>query len=394
MSLSELSPAQVGSRLRVAREAAGMTQAEAASQVGLARTTLLAVEKGDRRVRTVELQRLARAYRTAANTILRREAAFIELIPRFRKLPSGGEPPCAQAAERLDSLLRAELELESLLGVGRSFSYPPERPLLGGDVVRQAEQDATELRHWLGLGLAPVRDMLGLLELDLGVRVYIRPLDSNVSGLFASEDVCGACMLLNAHQPAERRNETAARGLGQFVSNRGTPAIMRVAGRRKSPGERYADVFGRTFLTPVRTVTQIFYEVTAGSSRLTRQHVVVLARYFGVSLEAMVRRLEEVGLAKEGTWDWFDESHGIAHQQVLEVPRDSPAETEVLEDTTRLNTLRINLLAAEAWRRELLSEGQLAALLRLDRVQLRELLDDVEEERSMVDGAPELPGRL
>ena len=394
MSLSELSPAQIGSRLRVAREAAEMTQAEAASRVGLARTTLLAVEKGDRRVRTGELQRLARAYSTTANTILRREAAFIELIPRFRKLASGSEAFCAQAAEWLESSVRAEVELESLLGVGRSFSYPPERPLVGGDIVRQAEQDATELRHWLGLGLAPVRDMLSLLQLDLGVRVYSRPLHSNLSGLFVFEDTCGTCMLLNAHQSVERRNETAARGLGHFVSSRGTPAIMRAAGPRKSPDERYADVFGRTFLTPVRTATQTFYEVTAGSSRLTRQHVTVLARYFGVSCEAIVRRLEEVGLAKEGTWDWFAANHAIAHQQVLEVPSDSPAETEVLRDPTRLNTLRINLLAAEAWRKELLSEGQLAALLRLDRVRLRELLDEVEEERSMVDGAPELPGRF
>jgi Zn-dependent peptidase ImmA (M78 family) len=169
---------------------------------------------------------------------------------------------------------------------------------------------------------------------------------------------------------------------------------MRAAGSRKSPDERYADVFGRTFLTPVRTVTQKFHEVTAGSSRLTRKHVIVLARYFGVSREAMVRRLEEIGLAKEGTWDWFDENGGITYQHVLEVPNDSLAETEVLEDSPRSNTLRIELLAAEVWRKELLSEGQLAVLLRLDRIQLRELLDEVEEDRSMVDGAPELPDRL
>ena len=43
-----------------------------------------------------------------------------------------------------------------------------------GDVRIQAENDATELRQWLGLGLAPVRDLVSLLELDLGVRVYVR----------------------------------------------------------------------------------------------------------------------------------------------------------------------------------------------------------------------------
>ena len=392
MSLSQLSPAHVGSRLRTAREAAGMTQATAAALVGLARTTLVAVEKGERRARTRELQRLARAYSTTVNTILRREAAFVEFAPRFRKLASGTESHCSEAAQLLERLVRAEVELESLLGVRRSFNYPPERPLLGGDVVRQAEQDATELRHWLGLGLAPVRDMLSLLELDLGLRAYVRPLAAEVSGLFAFEDTCGACVLLNAKHSAGRRNQTAAHGLGHFMSSRGTPSIMRAERPGKSPKERYADVFGRTFLTPVRTVTQRFREITAGSSRLTRQHVIVLARYFGVSPGAMVRRLEEVGVARQGAWEWFQKNGGITDQDVLEAPAGWAAQSVAPVAAPRLNTLRIDLLAAEAWRTELLSEGQLAALLQLGRVQLRELLDAAEEERSAADGAPELPG--
>ena len=50
-------------------------------------------------------------------------------------------------------------------------------------------------------------------------------------------------------------------------------------------------------------------------------------------------------------------------------------------------TLRLNLLAAEAHRRGLMSEGQLARLLRLDRIELREILDSVNAERD-VDGLP------
>ena len=52
-------------------------------------------------------------------------------------------------------------------------------------------------------------------------------------------------------------------------------------------------------------------------------------------------------------------------------------------------TLRLNLLAAEAYRQDLLSEGQLARLLRLDRIALREILDSVDAERD-VDGLPQL----
>jgi hypothetical protein len=45
-------------------------------------------------------------------------------------------------------------------------------------------------------------------------------------------------------------------------------------------------------------------------------------------------------------------------------------------DADRPTTLRLNLLAAEAARQGLLSEGQLARLLQVDRVELRALLGD------------------
>ena len=111
-------------------------------------------------------------------------------------------------ARRLKSssgLVRAEVELENLLGVQRTRNYPAERPLLPGDVRIQAESDALELRQRIGLGLVPVRDIENLLELEFGVRVYVRPLPSRVSGLFAYDTEVGACVLLNANHPSTRR---------------------------------------------------------------------------------------------------------------------------------------------------------------------------------------------
>ena len=54
-------------------------------------------------------------------------------------------------------------------------------------------------------------------------------------------------------------------------------------------------------------------------------------------------------------------------------------------------SLRLGLLAAEAQRRELLSEGQLARLLRLDRVELREILDAADIDGDDTDGPLKLP---
>ena len=80
MWLDELSFHDIGERLRLARETAGITQADAATSINIARTTLLAIEKGQRRVRSDELQQLARLYHTSVNALLRREFR----VRRFR----------------------------------------------------------------------------------------------------------------------------------------------------------------------------------------------------------------------------------------------------------------------------------------------------------------------
>ena len=85
MTLHSIDPIDIGARLRGAREAAGLTQTDAATDLRVARTTLIAMEQGRRRVRIDEIQHLARLYGTSVNAVLRREAVHVDLVPRFRK---------------------------------------------------------------------------------------------------------------------------------------------------------------------------------------------------------------------------------------------------------------------------------------------------------------------
>lgn len=383
-------PTDAGDRLRKARDNANFTQQEAADNIGIARTTLVAIEKGLRRIRINELRRLAKLYGVSVNSLLRREAVHVELVPRFRKLSDAVDNAVNEAIEIMSCLAKAEVELENLLGIKRAKNYPLERPILRGDVKAQAEHDALELRRWLGLGDAPLTDIVTLLEMEMGVRVYIRRVNSRISGLFAFDDELGPCILLNANHSKERRAQSAAHECGHLVSTRRKPEILckdKIIGSRE---ERYADAFGMAFLTPPRAVMHKFQEVTAGSDRLTRRHVIALAYIFGVPREAMVHRLEGLGLASKGTWDWFEASGGITEQHVKQVLGDLAAADGQVADADRPTTLRLNILAAEAYRQELLSEGQLADLLGLGRIELREILDDLEIEGQEADAAPNL----
>jgi len=104
----------------------------------------------------------------------------------------------------------------------------------------------------------------------------------------------------------------------------------------------------------------------------------------------MVRRLEELKLVKSGTWDWFQANGGITDEQERKVLGDLSAPDAQKSEADRPTTLRLNLLAAEAYRQELLSEGQLARLLHIDRVDLRDILAGLEIEGGETDGVTNL----
>jgi hypothetical protein len=130
--------------------------------------------------------------------------------------------------------------------------------------------------------------------------------------------------------------------------------------------------------------------VTAGSEKLTRRHIIILAHAFGVSREAVGRRLEDLKLAPKGTWDWFLHYGGITDDQVRQVLGDLAAPDAGKADADRPTTLRLGLLAEAASRKGILSEGQLARMLRLDRVELRDMLDGLDVEGGGAD-EPILP---
>ena len=90
------------------------------TRIDVARTTLVAIEQGQRRARMIELQKLAKAYGTSVNALLRQEAIHVDFAPRFRKLIGSRDAAAAEAAELMANLARAEAELENLLGVRRA----------------------------------------------------------------------------------------------------------------------------------------------------------------------------------------------------------------------------------------------------------------------------------
>ena len=231
------------------------------------------------------------------------------------------------------------------------------------------------------------------MELDLGIRLYQRRLSkgSKVDALFTYDQTLGACILLNANFPLERRIQSAAHELGHFVGTRQAPEVLEENEKFQSREERYAHAFGRAFLSPRKSFEAAWRQLTAGSE-ITRRPIIVQAHHFRISREACVRRLEELGLVKRGAWDKLKAHGGIAPAQVREVLGDASSKSDpAKDDANRPVSHRMSFMAYTAWKRDLMSEGQLAELLKIKRLELRALLDQMELEESETDDLFKLP---
>lgn len=372
-SIDSLSPVVLGSRLRAARSSAGRTQEEAATHLGFARPTLVAIEKGDRRVRIDELVTLAELYNTSCGALLHEERAIPEFVPQFRMtMGTEADRSDANAAVRLlERLAGAYADLMRLVGVEEDVAYPSPVRLIRGQVLEQAEDAALSVRSVLGLGLSPIPDLPATLESEWAFRIFVRPIQSRISGVYAYTRAMGPCVLLNAKHPPARRQLSAAHELGHFISTReGVEVAIFDSGMDDGLGERFANRFGPAFLMPAPALRRRYNDVIAAGN-FSPRHLIFLAHSFHVSIEAMCRRLEALRLIPSGTWDMLVR-RGFGAEHVREAAGSAQIGAWAMPHTTRLD-----MLVAEAYERGLVSEGQLASMLDMDRVDVRELLDRI-----------------
>jgi Zn-dependent peptidase ImmA (M78 family)/DNA-binding XRE family transcriptional regulator len=369
MTTFPISSAVLGERLRRARSNANLTQDAASARLQFARTTLVAIEKGQRPPRPDELIALARLYGLSVGRLTAPEAIHVDLKVKFRRLETKeANEDITAAISLLNRLATGATELERLLGAELRQDYPPPVRIRAAGLYQQAEDAAMALRNRMGLGLGRIDDLFSIFELDLGIRVFLRPLPHHISGLYAFDPSVGACILINASHRWKRRVQSLAHEGGHFASDRTHADVLDDAEIPLSIEERFARRFGPALLMPAVTVRSRFDEIVSVEGAFSVRQLVLLAHQFGVATEAMARRLEELDLLPEGTW-----------LSIKDRKFDSNMERQVLGDPAPESPPptvppRLAYLASVALQREVLSEGQLSDLLAVDRIALRNCL--------------------
>lgn len=365
-------PEVLGARLKSARSLAKMTQDVAAQTLGFARTTVVAIESGKRAVSVDELRSFAELYAVPESELLADGTPSLDMELKFRLHSSSDDADSAIAHVLLNKLAAASVELETML---ERAMLQPDLPVISisksGSVDQQAEDVALATRQRLGIGLGPIPDLISLVELDMGLRVFERGLPPRVSGAFAYDESVGGFMVVNAVHPAARRRITIAHELCHALLRRSGVVIHTTEMNSADREERFCDAFARALLMPATTVRKKAAELRDAAGQFSVRQLLAMAVYFHTSIEAMTRRLEGLGLLPKGTFESL-KAKGLGTQHLEEVRRE-------LDEPEAVNrfTPRTLLLAAEAFEKGLLSEQQIAKKLQLDLGAVRDVLEHV-----------------
>lgn len=369
--LETIDPHRLGQELQEARKRRRFTQEDAAKVLGVARTTITAIEKGDRQVKAGELIKLARAYACTVSDLIRQRPAVGSFKVQFRG-PAGrseaDEEIIAPAITQFEELCRNYLELEDLLHAPIVKKYPAEYEIVGLKTEQAAESIAASERNRLGIGDGAIPILRNVLEQDVGLRVFYLSLPSKFSAMYTYGERLGGCIAVNSNHPEDRRRWSLAHDYGHFLAHRYRSSVSaRDLYQRIPESERFADAFATYFLMPTAGVTRRFTDIQRVKSKVAPADLCMLAYYYGVSVEAMTLRLESLRLLPSGVWDRLRDNGFRVRDAQRELG------IEALPSQEDLLPMRYQYLAIEAYDQGMISEEQFAKFMQVDRIEARRI---------------------
>ena len=405
---------ELGRRIRSARESCGLTQEQMGDAVELSRIAISQIEGGSRSVSSIELDRIAYAVGRDIKAFF--ADAFVEqdaLAALFRT-----ESQLAEQAELLHALQgslalgREMTNLERLLGIDRAqllaatYELPAARSRW--DAIQQGQRIAADERQRLGLGLAPLGDLVELFE-SQGVRTGSVILPDNISGLTLSDEKIGIFVVINQEHPPLRRRFSLAHEYAHVLMDRDRSGAISRSENRADLLEVRANAFAAEFLLPAEGVAQFVqalgkggasraqmavYDETdvvqaeqramPGSQDIQIHDVALMAHHFGVSRISALYRLKNLRMVDEREFQHLksQEDSGAGKAIADFLAADEPADERDMRDEFRRRFLG---LALEANRREEITLSkltELAAMVGINRKEVRRVLSSAGFEQS------------
>lgn len=288
--------AAIGERVRRARVAGGLTQAELASKIGLDdRSAISKIERGERRIDGMELAHLGRALGVPLNQLLEDPP---EIISRRSGLVAEETTRDETAMFRLQTALVSwRDDVKQLIDLHMLKATRPLRYQGSQGSPEEGREAARWLRSRLQLGTDEISTLMRPAE-QVGLFYAVIRLTGgrNDEGASLNEGDF-AVAILNRQSDLGRRRATAAHELGHVLLGDEYSTDIGVHASRQER-EAVIDAFASEFLLP----TAVFSNYPGG---LKRADLVELAARYKVSWSLAIRQgVEAQAIAERDAKDW------------------------------------------------------------------------------------------
>jgi Zn-dependent peptidase ImmA (M78 family) len=184
-------------------------------------------------------------------------------------------------------------------------------------------------------------------------------------------------MAINLDHYEERRRWSMAHGYLHFLAHRRKPVVDFEGQYKRIPeSERLAEAFPKYFLMPTSGLLSRFNDMYRTHGKFTPTNLFTLAHYYGVSIEALVYRLEDTKLLPSGTWDRLRD-RGLKVRKVQQ-----ELGLEEIDQRADIFPIHYQHLAIEALEQGLITEGRFANFLSVDRLEARRIAEVLREHSS------------
>ena len=274
---------EFGNRLRSARKMAGLSMEDLANNAGgiVTKQAISKYEKGIMKPSSDVLIHLAKALGVKPEYFYRHSEIELSGM-QFRKKSNLSAKNIESLKQRTIYFLERYIELETILGAQEKFSNPLSSASINS--LADVERTALELRNKWKLGLAPITNLLEMLE-ENGIKIFEVHNVHNFDGLSASiGDI--HIIVINMDLPTDRIRFTAAHELAHILCK--FP--------EDSKKEKYCHAFAGAFLLPKEILER---ELMQRREQITLWELNEIKQLFGISIQAIVKRAHMLGIVSD-----------------------------------------------------------------------------------------------
>ncbi len=274
----------LGERLKRFRIARGMSLADLETAIDryVSSSTLSKYEKGTLQPSAKTLNRIAAALGIKSAQLWGEPPCDVELIA-FRKRSKLGK----KEQKRIKAFVAEEVEKRIWLQEQVSEQNTLELPILGIPVqdLEGAEEAAYTLRNMLNLGIAPIENLMAVLE-DHGIYIIEVNASESFDGISAiarddHDKVVAAAIVIRSDVQGDRQRLNITHELGHLILD---------INNNLDP-EKAAFRFGAAFLVPAEQVRK---DVGQRRKRFYNKQLFALKNRYGMSIQAILYRLRDL----------------------------------------------------------------------------------------------------